>query len=400
MKIALVHNRYAWPGRGSGEEVMFEAMRELLASKGHLVFPYVRSSLELQQMRFGHVHAFFSGIYNVKAKQAFAHFLAAVKPDMVLIQNLYPLLSPSILHACRAANLPVLMRCPNYRLLCPNGKFMTAGRVCEKCSGGHDYWCFFKNCEQNIFKSAGYALRSLVARQLAIFKNNVDIFMVLTPFAKEKFIQNGFDPERIHVLSGLADPTSFTPTTISKAGSYVGFAGRLSHEKGVDTVIQAAKALPAIDFKIAGAYAHMPQLVREAPNNVCFLGQLGREELRRFYRNARFIVAPSQWYEGLPVVILEAMLAARPVIGSRIGGLPDIIDDERTGLLVDPHDHGAWREKIAYLWEAFELCQRFGNAGRQKAEAAYSPDAFYHRLMIAYQAGLKRRMAQAEAAAS
>lgn len=229
----------------------------------------------------------------------------------------------------------------------------------------------------------------MVARQLAMFKHNVDIFMVLTPFAKQKFVENGFDPERVHVLSGLADLHAFEPARSSEPGSFVGFVGRLSHEKGADTLIQAAKALPSIEFKIAGAYEHEPGLVQEAPNNVTFLGQLDHEGLKHFYRNARLIVVPSRWYEGLPVVMLEAMLSAKPVIGSRIGGLPDIVDEGITGLLFHPNDSAELSQKIACLWEDRAWCTRLGRAGREKAESVYSPDAFYERLMIAYQASLR-----------
>jgi glycosyltransferase involved in cell wall biosynthesis len=391
MRVAIVHNRYALSGRGSGEEVMVEAIQGLLEARGHRVFPYIRSSLQLQEMPLGHVRAFFSGIYNVPAQRAFARFLTARKPDLVLIQNLFPLLSPSILVACRRMGVPVLMRCPNYRLICPNGRMMTKGQICEKCSGGKEYWCLLKNCEDNLLKSMGYAMRNFVARQLQLFHHNVDIFMVLTPFARQKFIDNGFLPQRVQVLSALVDPSQFQPPPTVNSGSYIGFVGRVSPEKGVDTLIQAARLLPDIPFKVAGPDSQETLSTLDLPHNVSFLGQLDRQALERFYQEARIIVVPSRWYEGLPVVILEAMLAAKPIICSRLGGLPDVVDEGITGLLFQHDSHVELKEKIEWLWRRIDTCRCFGIAGRKKAETDFHPDAFYERLMFAYHTSLALR---------
>lgn len=393
MRIALAHNRYGLPGRGSGEEVMIEAIQNLLETRGHQVAPYMRSSLELNEMRFGRAHAFFNGIYSVGAQRDMARFLRREKPDLLLAQNLFPLFSPSILVACRKADIPVIMRCPNYRLICPNGLLMTGGAICEKCSGGKEYWCVLQNCEQNLFKSAGYALRNMVARRLSLFHENVDIFMVLTAFAKQKLLENGFAPDRVQVLSALADPSAFpaVPATAATAlGRYVGFVGRVSPEKGVDLLVQAAATLPHIPFKIAGSYDPNDNVTQQAPQNVAFLGNLDREPLIRFYQQARMLVTPSRWYEGLPVVMIEAMLCAKPVIGSRLGGLPDVVEDGRTGLLTPAGDIKALAAAIQRLWDSPEQARQFGLAGRRKAESEYAPDAFYARLMTAYETSLKR----------
>ena len=370
---------------------MVEAIQALLEARGHHVLPYIRSSLQLQDMALGRVQAFFSGIYNVNAKREFSCFLTMRKPDLVLIQNLFPLISPSILVACRRMDVPVIMRCPNYRLICPNGRMMTKGQICEKCSGGKEYWCLLNNCEDNLFKSTGYALRNFFARQLQLFRNNVDVFMVLTPFARQKFIDNGFSPQRVQVLSALVELNGFQPKPTASNGCYVGFVGRVSPEKGVDTLIDAARLLPDIPFKVAGHCDQEMLRTLELPPNVSFLGQLDRKALELFYQEARMIVVPSRWYEGLPVVILEAMLSAKPIICSRLGGLPDIVDEGKTGLLFQHHNCADLKEKIEWLWSRIDTCRHFGAAGRKKAETEYHPDAFYERLMFAYYTSLELR---------
>ena len=368
---------------------MMEAIRRLLESRGHQVATYFRSSLELRAQRLGPFKAFFSGIYNVPSQRRMAKFIAAESPDCVLAQNVFPLLSPSILVACRKAGIPVLMRCPNYRLICPNGKFMTGGQICERCAGGKEYWCALRNCEQNVFKSAGYALRSMIARQMALFKNNVDVFLVLTHFARQKLIDNGFAPERVQVLSALADPTSFQPKPSLDPGSYIGFVGRVTPEKGIHQLIEVARSLPYIPFKIAGQLQHQSKPLSHMPNNVEILGQLTHQQLQHFYHSSRIIVTPSQWYEGLPVVILEAMLSAKPVICSRIGGLSEVVDDERTGLLFKHDSIIDLQNKIRLLWEHPEMCRNLGLLGREKAISKYSPDEFYKTLIKSYRSIFK-----------
>lgn len=381
MKILMVHNKYAVQGRGSGEEVMIEEIRDLFEKNGHIVIPFFRSSLEIDQQFIGKIRAFFSGIYSFRAKKEMAALLKKERPDLVFVQNLYPLLSPSVLVACKAANVPVVMRAPNYRLVCPNGLFLSKGSICEKCSAGREYWCVLRNCEGDLFKSIGYALRSFVARKLSLFNDNVNVILVLTEFAKRKLIENGFSSQKVSVLSGLL-PSQPLPSE-GALGKYVGFVGRISPEKGVDIMIEAAKMLPDISFRIAGNIRSNEKLEYSAPKNVEFLGHLEGEALKRFYEDARCMVVPSLWYEGLPVVMLEAMQRARPVICSRIGGLPEVVEDNVTGLLFEPGNAGDLARKIALLWADQDACKSLGQAGHKKAADMYSPEAFYQRLMNA-----------------
>jgi len=391
LKILLIHNRYGIPGRGSGEEVAIDAISELLMEKGHLVIPYMRSSLEVQEMKFGKARGFFTGIYNIKAKREMKSLVEEEGPDLVLAQNVYPFISPSVLVACREVNVPVIMRCPNYRLICPNGLFMSNGHICERCSGGNEYWCVLKNCEKNIFKSFGYAMRNLSARRFSLFKNNVDVFMVLTNFAKKLLVQNGYPEQRVIVLSGLADVDQFESKIGFLNGDYIGFAGRVSKEKGIDILIEVAKNLPDIPFRIAGKLDDNSKILKRATQNVQFLGQLNREQLQKFYSNARMIVVPSKWYEGLPVVIIEAMLSGKPIICSSIGGLPEVVEDGKTGLLFKYNDVEDFSRKIEKLWNDPQLCRQLGVAGKEMARQRYNPDAFYERFMNAYQLALRIR---------
>lgn len=383
MFVCLVHNAY---GRLSGEEVVVDSVRELLIAHGHRVTEYRRSSAELNGHAIGKAKAFFSGIYNPLAGIALRQKLDICRPDVVHVHNLYPLISPSVLVECRRAGLPVVMTVHNYRLICPNGLHMVHDEVCDECADGHEYRCVSKRCEGSFFKSLGYALRNAIARKLHLFRDNVTIYAALTEFQRRRLVAAGYPAERIAVVpnmvNGIAAPAQ-------ELGDWVGYVGRVSPEKDIPTLMGVAANEADVPFKAAGAYERMPQLLDEAPRNFEFLGHLHQEELRRFYRNSRIIVLCSTWYEGFPTILAQAMLHGKPIVCSRIGGLPEIVDDGVTGLLFEPGNAEDLASKIRYLWDRPDLCRQMGQAGREKALREYSPEKYYERLMAAYRTAIE-----------
>ena len=173
MKVLVIHNEY---GKFSGEEAAVWSICRLLENHGHEVIRFFRSSADILSMRLGRVHAFFSGIHSFSSARAMLNVLKEHNPDVAHVHNLYPLISPSVINVCRRAKVPIVMTVHNYRLLCPNGRHLTKGRVCEACSSSGEFWCILRNCEQSIFKSIGYALRNYVARKRRIFIDNVSVF--------------------------------------------------------------------------------------------------------------------------------------------------------------------------------------------------------------------------------
>jgi glycosyltransferase involved in cell wall biosynthesis len=148
--------------------------------------------------------------------------------------------------------------------------------------------------------------------------------------------------------------------------------------------MKAADENIPIPFKVAGAYHRLPELPHLAPSNFEFLGHLNSGKLKSFYASCRLIVLPSIGFEAFPIVLVEAMLNGKPVVCSRIGGLPEIVEDGVTGLLFEPGNAKDLADKIRYLWDRPDLCTKMGRAGREKAMREYSPDKYYERLMTAY----------------
>lgn len=383
MKILLTHNRY---GQLSGEESIVDTIRDLLASHGHEVISFFRSSEEIPDMRFGKIRAFLSGIYNPFSRRAFRKVLEEKKPDLVHIQNLFPFISAAILPECRKAGIPVVMTVQNYRLVCPNGLNMVRGSVCEKCAGGREYWCVLRNCERNILKSLGYALRNYVARKRRYFIDNVTLFSAVTQFQRQRLVDEGFPDVRIVVNPNMASINdALSENKSAKSGDFVAHVGRISPEKGIPTLIEAARQCPTIPFKTTGTLDRMPELANQAPPNFAFVGFLDTSRIRDFFVTARMIVICTICFEGFPMVVVEAMLHGKAVICSRIGGLPEIVEHGKTGLLFEPGNDDDLAEKVRYLWERPELCRQMGEAGRKKALREYSTERYYERLIICYE---------------
>ncbi len=401
MKLLIAHNDYARP---SGEECALESLARLLKYHGNSIASMRRSSEEIRNSLPDKTKALLAGVSNPWAAREMADALDSESPDLVLIQNIYPLLSPSIFAKCRKSGIPVVMRCPNYRLFCPNGLHLSHGQLCERCLGGREYWCVLKNCEENFAKSFGYALRNAAARISRRISDNVDTFIVLSEFQKRRFMDQGIAEDKLAILPNIMPDRRSDISQIENSksrnsvergtwnveqsnadlnaiGDLIGFAGRISPEKGIEDFVAAAKALPGLPFAVAGGMDQMPELVASSPHNVKWFGFLKDKELDSFYSQCRIVVFPSRWFEGFPNVVNNAMAMRKPVLACRIGALPEIVENGKTGLLFEVGNVAELASKIAGLYGDPEKCRAYGNAGRAKAEREYSADVVYERLM-------------------
>jgi glycosyltransferase involved in cell wall biosynthesis len=379
LKILFVHNQY---GVASGEEAMIQRITSLLKRKGHDIEVFFRSSKEIGTSVRSKAGAFFSGIYSVASKRQLAKVLEQFNPDVVQIQNLYPLISPSILPMLDQACIPIVMRLSNYRLICPSGTFLSRGEICERCRGGNEYWCVVRNCERTRAKSLGYALRNWNARVFGLYSKNVTRYYAQTEFQKEVLCSEGFDAGRIDVIPNMVEQIS--QDIGSSTGTYAAYVGRMSPEKGIEVFLEAARRCPNLRFKVAGDHWSYQSLAA-IPGNVEIVGHLSGDALDDFYRNSRLVVVPSVWYEGFPSVIIETMRFAKPVVASRIGGLPEIVDDMRTGRLFEPGNVDDLVRILEELWSDGDAVSAMGKAGAKKVAESYSPESYYQKLMSVYE---------------
>jgi glycosyltransferase involved in cell wall biosynthesis len=221
--------------------------------------------------------------------------------------------------------------------------------------------------------------------------DNVSIFVVLSQFQKQRFVNGGIPSERIEILPNIA-PKPDQINTNSHDGDAISFVGRVSPEKGIMDFLNAARKLPRNRFIVAGSTDAMPEVTKLAPGNVVFTGFLRGKELDEIFYQSRLIVFPSLCFEGFPNAVAQAMAFGKAVIASRIGALPEIVEDGKTGLLFDPGNSEELAAKIDLLYNRPETCREMGKAGREKAQTEYSEEKIYSRLMMIYEKALASKV--------
>ena len=371
-----------------GEPTMVSTTMRVLAANGHNPILVKRSSNELTRSFIKRAVAFWSGIYNPAAYLEMRARIRRERPDVIHVHSVYPMFSPSVLVAATYERIPTVMTVHNFSLTCPTSFHTRRRGPCNECLGGREHRCVVNNCRGNLPESIAYSLRCAVARRYRLFHNNVSLFLALTPFAANRLIDAGISPEQIRVIPNPGP--SLPDEVLLPDGSYVGFAGRLSSEKGVEIFLEAAEKLPHVDFKLAGDGPLLHRLRAQATTNVEFVGRLDHSSLRDFYHKCRMIVIPSVCYEQFSLTAVEAMAAGRPVIASRIGGLPYVVDEGVTGQLFGAGNPDDLAAQILHLWNHPDLCKSMGKAGKQKVRDVYSMDQYYANLMDAYRDAISR----------
>jgi glycosyltransferase involved in cell wall biosynthesis len=311
------------------------------------------------------------------------------KPHVAHFHNTFPLISPAAYYTCRAAGIPVVQTLHNYRLLCLGSNLCRAGRSCELCLGRRVPWrgVLHRCYHRSVMHSAVVASMLGLHRWLGTWTHQVDLFVALSEFAREKFIQGGLPGHKVVVKSNFVEPD---PGVGSGAGGYAMFAGRLSSEKGVETLLRAWRRLPHIPLLVAGDGPLLGLASRLAASMadagaVRVLGRCSRAKLFALMKAARFLVFPSQCYENFPLVIAEAFACGIPVIAAGLGAATEIVEQGRTGLLVAPGEATNLAEAADALWSSPSTCRRMGREARAEYEAKYSAQRNYSRLQEIYE---------------
>ena len=385
MKVLQVFNQYR--SLFNGEELVVMRTQKMLAERGIECDLLMPSSREIQGLG-AKVSACFSGIYSRSAEREMRELLTASQVDIVHCHNLYPLLSPSVLVACRKSNVPVVVSVHNQGLTCPTADHMRNNQMCLKCYGGKEFNCVLNNCRGNLVESVGYALRSRFARRWKLYSKNATLLIALTEFARQWLAGGGYDAEQIAVLHNFVD--EIHPPVDPADGEYVAFAGRLSPEKDVATLLAAAERCGNLPVRVAGDGPLLETLRAQAPDNVEFLGRVAPDEMADFYRRAKCLVLPSRAFEMCPLVITEAMSHGVPVVASAIGGIDELVDDHVTGLLFEPGSAEDLASKMQRLFNEPETCRCFGAAGHEKAIREYAEEAYIQKLLKIYCSAAQR----------
>ncbi|MGF6432023.1 MULTISPECIES: glycosyltransferase [Bradyrhizobium] len=368
MKILVAHNRYQ--GRG-GEDVVFEAEVDLLRAAGHSVEMFTVSNQAINSLA-ARITTTLSIADNAEGKRVVAEAIDRFRPDVVHVHNFFPLLSPAVFDLCRQKRVPAVATLHNYRTICTGGMLLRDGRICHKCLDRGHLWGVVHRCYRGSLPGSIASAYMIAQHQRRGTWTRPGLRLIaLTQFAKTLFTQAGFDADRIDVKPNfMADPGAPDPAAPRAGLLYV---GRLSREKGVGVLLEAV-AGTGMSLRIVGEGPERVALEARAPGNVAFLGGLSRGEVLREMANAQALVVPSLWYEGFPMVVVEAFARGTPVIASEIGGLAEVVTAGKTGALMPPGDAAALRKRIGEVLGAAELTAAWGRAARAAYLERYAPD--------------------------
>ncbi|MDI6840032.1 MAG: glycosyltransferase family 4 protein [bacterium] len=332
-------------------------------------------------------------IYSNVAKQKLSQLLNKYPVDIAHIQNIHRHITPSIFHTLKARNIPIVWTLHDYFLLCPNSTFFSKDGICEVCKGGRFYNVVFKKCRKDSYAASFMVmLEEYVHRVLGLLKL-VDFFIAPSKFLKNKMVEYGFPSDKVIHIPNFIDTREVEKWRSGEvenknSTSYVLYSGRLSYEKGLKTLIRAVSLCDSVNLWIAGdgpLKVELEELVkRKVKDRIKFLGHVDRDKIQKFISNALFIVLPSEWYENSPYSVLEAFAMGKPVVGSRIGGIPELVKDGETGLLFELGNADDLAEKIEWMIAHAKERQKMGQRARAMVEKEYNPEVHYERLMEMY----------------
>jgi glycosyltransferase involved in cell wall biosynthesis len=393
--------------RGGSEKVLFEEMR-LLRENGHRVAVYARGHEQNEPAGFAEffpppldtehlnpsiktVLTVTEMIYSRAARRGLGEVLKRFRPDIVHAHNIYGRLSVSVLDELKGAQVPIVLTLHDLKLLCPSYLMLNRGKVCEKCKGHKFYHAVLSRCHKNSYPaSAVYAFETWMNTRFGKY-DPVRYFITPSRFLRDKAIEFDWCPERFIHVPNFIDLASVTDASV--IGGYCLYLGRLSREKGLKTLLQAFRALrPKLPLHIVGDGPDRDELEKLTSDDklaVHFAGHLSGKRLHEAIADAKVIIVPSECYENAPMSILEAMAHGKPVIGARIGGIPEMIDDGVTGYLFEPGNVADLRDKLEQFLSLPDAeVDAMGRSARNKVEKEHSAEAHYTGLMQVYSKAL------------
>jgi glycosyltransferase involved in cell wall biosynthesis len=389
MKLLQIHNLATSPG---GAERVVASDGRLLEDQGADVKLLMLKTTDLQ--RAGNVRASLKAIWNGDVAAQTADTIQSFDPDVIHIYTPFPLMSPAVFRVASRSGVPVVTTVQSYRYSCIKGVFYRDGQTCELCKGrrlklsGIRHRCYHNSVPGSVAMTA-----SLVAhRQFGTFRTCVDLWLALSQFMRAKLVEEGMPADRVAVKPNTTPDLGFRPSARSPR---IVFAGRLEPEKGVKTLLEAWRRAPSLPELLVFGDGSLRALVEDADlkdSRITFRGWVTQEILEDEIAAARFLVFPSEWYEGNPVTILQSLSAGTPVIASDVGNFSDIIQHGDNGYLFRSGDPG----DLASVFAAAGVGPARADANMRRAARetylqTYSEEANAKLLLSAYDAATRIR---------
>lgn len=382
--MVVAHNRYR-SAQPSGENRIVDIEIEQLAAAGVRVLPFLRDSDDIPSLSAaGKAMLPMSPVWNPGAARDLATLIRRHRPDVLHLHNPYPLLSPWLVRTAHRHGVPVVHTVHNYRQVCASGIYFRDGHICHDCQGRRlglpavQHRCYRGSAAQSAVMAATLAVHRSTWR-------SVDRYVALTAAIAEHLTGYGIPAERIVVKpNGLPDPGPPPPP----AEGFL-FYGRLSPEKGLGLLLEAwarhpEGAIGTLTIAGDGPQRQLAEQVAGARSDVSYLGPLDAAAVRRALAAAGVVVVAPRWHDVLPTVVIEALAAGRPVLGTALGGVPYLVGE--AGWVVEPTADAM----AAALPRALAETAPKAAAARQRYESTFHPDVVTGQLIDLYE-GLRQQ---------
>jgi glycosyltransferase involved in cell wall biosynthesis len=405
MKILLI-NKFLYP-RGGDALCTLDTGR-LLARNGHEVLlwgmshpsnpTYRHNDLFIEHVDFDYSYGLLQRLriatnllYSYEAQQKIEELIVRERPDVVHMHNIAHQISPSILPVFHRHGIPVVMTLHDYKLVCASYLLLARGKICEACANGRYHNCVEKQCVKDSWmKSFLNTVEMYFHHTIRHIYDSVKIFVSPSYFLRDKLREMGFCRE-IRVLPHFINVDDYDPFYGSEEESIVYF-GRLSHEKGLDVLLDATDEM-SVQLKIIGdgpLRQHLEQrAAKRKMKNAVFAGYKTGAALHDEIRRAMCVVVPSEWYENSPRSILESFALGKPVIGSQIGGIPELVKDGETGWTFHAGDAHDLRSRILSCFSKKAHMLTMGKRARDFVVDKHNPTIHYDRLMSIYRDAMR-----------
>lgn len=364
-KILLVNKFYYSRG---GDCLVMMNTEHLLQAAGYEVAVYAMSyeqniaspysSLFASEVKFsgkGIIKAAMRSLGMGDIVQSFSNILQEFRPDIVHFHNIHSYLSPIIVKQAYNFGCKVLWTMHDYKVLCPSYSCLRNGKPCQLCFNDKSQ-VLRHRCMKNSLPASILAYIEALRWNKSTLQKYVHHFIAPSQFMRSKMVEAGYDADRISVICNCIDKNKsnlLAQATYQKPDTpYYCYVGRLSQEKGIEQLLVTAAQLP-YKLYVAGTGPLADTLQKQYANNdnIVFTGHLTANQVVELVTNAEAMVIPSAWYENNPLSVIESLCMGTPVIGARIGGIPELIDEHETGLLYDNDNSQELQSHIKSIFE-------------------------------------------------
>jgi glycosyltransferase involved in cell wall biosynthesis len=378
MTILAIHNYYQIR---SGEDLAFEATVNVLRQRGHSVSLLTDDNQNISTHPAARIRLALTSFFSIRAFIRTWKEVSRSHPKVALVQNVFPLLSPSVYLALKLRGIPVVQRIFNYRLVCPNGILYTQGRICERCTGGANWNAVRFACYRKSRSASAVLAASLaIWRAVGLWRWGVKRYLTPDLFLGKKILPAVRDETKIRTVFNPAPISASHPLKRFSRESDVLFVGRLVREKGIFTLIKIAREMPDRVFQIIGsgedAETARDQAQKAGLTNIRWKGPIYGSELDHYFERCGALVLPSEWYDNMPLVLTQALLSGIPIVASRINGIPEFAIEGETARLANPGDPHDFARRIREVFDDPERTAQLCEAGFRRASEWFMPERF------------------------